>query len=227
MATRKYSCAPITDAADIKAGVRALKRSCPAITRAHAVTGDPPVRRWSPEFDGLVRIVVGQRLSSSSAQAIFARLTIAVAPLDAPTLLAATDATLRVAGLSSGKIATLRAAATAVTSGTLNFAALATDDEHAVRSQLTAIRGIGPWTADIYLLFCRGDADAFAPGDLALQIGVQMLMDLPNRPTAEEMTGIAERWRPWRGVAARMLWTYYGAMKTAAKTANRNPRPPA
>ena len=198
---------------DIKAGVRALKRACPGMAKAHALTGDPPVRRWSWEFDGLARIVVGQQLSTASAAAIQARLQLAVDPLDAAGLLAASDATLRGAGLSAGKIATLRAVAGAVAAGGLDFGLLMAADEATVREQLTAIRGIGPWTADIYLLFCKGDADAFAQGDLALQVGVQMLFELPERPAADELVEIAERWRPWRGIAARLIWAYYGAVK--------------
>ena len=207
----------IADEADIRAGVRALKRACPGMAKAHALTGDPPLRRWSSRFDGLARIVVGQQLSTASAAAIQARLKLAVDPLDAAGLLAASDATLRGAGLSAGKIATLRAVASAVAEGGLDFDRLIEADEASVREQLTAIRGIGPWTADIYLLFCKGDGDAFAPGDLALQIGVQMLFDMPERPGADEILAISERWRPWRGVAARLLWTYYAFDKQARR----------
>ena len=203
----------IASETDIAAGLRALKRACPHMRRGHALAGDPPLRRWSPGFDGLARIVIGQQLSIASAAAILGRIKVAVDPLDPETLLAADDATLRQAGLSAAKIATLRAIANAVQSGELDFEALMLAPEAAVRDQLTAVRGIGPWTADIYLLFCRGDRDAFAPGDLALQIAVQTLMELPQRPTAAELEAIAERWRPWRGVAARLLWAYYGAVK--------------
>jgi DNA-3-methyladenine glycosylase II len=213
MARRKQPCGTIGDEADISAGVRALTRVCPHMKAAVALSGHPPLRRWSPAFDGLARIVVGQQLSIASAAAILGRLTQAVAPLDALNLLAATDETLRAAGLSSGKIATLRAVATAVVSGALDFDHIQRADAATVREHLTAIRGIGPWTADIYLLFCRGDADAFAPGDLALQIAAQQLMDLPARPTADQLTTLAERWRPWRGIAARLLWAHYGALK--------------
>ena len=203
--------------ADIKDGVRALKRACPGMAKAHAAVGDPPLRRWSPAFDGLVRIVVGQQLSTASAVAIQSRLAIAVDPLDAAGLLAASEATLRGAGLSAGKIATLRALAAAVADGQLGFDQLGSCSADDVRSQLTAIRGVGPWTADIYLMFCRGDADGFAPGDLALQIGAQKLLELDARPGAADLEHIAERWQPWRGVAARMLWSYYAFDKSTAK----------
>ena len=212
---RRIESCTIASESDIAAGVRALTRICPAMAKAHALAGDPELRRWSPGFDGLARIVVGQQLSTTSAGAILARLRRAVEPLDATTLLAASDDALRTAGLSTGKVATLRAAAAAVGSGVLDFDDLAVADAGTVRAQLMAVRGIGPWTADIYLLFCRGDADAFAPGDLALQVGVQMLMELPERPSAGELLAITERWQPWRGVAARLIWAYYGAVKAA------------
>ena len=203
----------IASESDLATVLRALKRSCPHMQRAHAAAGDPPLRRWSSGFDGLARIVIAQQLSTASAAAIAGRLKIAVDPLDAVNLMAADDETLRSAGLSAGKIATLRAVANAVQTGQLDFDALMIAPEQVVREQLTALRGIGPWTADIYMLFCQGHSDAFAPGDLALQIAVQMLLELPTRPTPAELEAIAERWRPWRGGAARLLWAYYGAAK--------------
>ena len=95
----------------------------------------------------------------------------------------------------------------------LDFAALehAADDE--VHARLTKVSGIGPWTADIYLMFCLGRADAFAAGDLALQVAAQLAMNLEQRPGANELGEIAERWRPWRAVAARLLWSYYRVNK--------------
>jgi DNA-3-methyladenine glycosylase II len=102
----------------------------------------------------------------------------------------------------------MRAVAAAVEGG-LDLAALSVIDEMAAREQLLAISGIGPWTADIYLMFCAGRADVFAPGDLALQVAAQMAMELDERPGPQALAEIAERWSPWRGVAARMLWAYY------------------
>lgn len=199
----------IETAQDINTGTRALKRLCPAMARLHKLTGDPPLRRWSPGFDGLTRIIVGQQLSIASANAIHTRLTLAVAPLTPETLLATSTESLRTAGLSAAKIATLRALASAIVDTTLDLAALSDMPADDVRARLTAIRGIGPWTVDIYLLFGRGDADAFAPGDLALQIATQRALILDTRPTATELTRIAARWQPWRGIAARLLWAYY------------------
>jgi DNA-3-methyladenine glycosylase II len=129
---------------------------------------------------------------------------------------AAPDADLRAAGLSRAKIATLRGVAEALLSGTLDLQALAEAPDDVVHAELTALKGIGPWTADIYLMFCLGRADAWSPGDLALQLAVKDALQLDGRPRATEMVEIAEVWRPWRGVAARMLWAYYALRKAGA-----------
>ena len=199
--------------ADIAAGVAQLVWLCPGMASAFALVGQPPLRRWTSGFEGLARIIVGQQLSTASASAIFGRLMVAVAPMEPAVLLAADDGVLKGAGLSAAKIATLRALAQAVCDGRVDFSALASAREDEVRGQLTQVRGIGPWTADIYLMFCCGHADAFAAGDLALQIGAQRLLGLHARPTAAELLEIAEVWRPWRAVAAQMLWAYYGHAK--------------
>lgn len=199
----------IQSEADIRLGIRSLRRKCPAMRRAHDLAGDPPLRRRAAGFEGLARIIVGQQLSVASAEAIWGRTLALAKPFEAADFLALDDAALRSAGLSRGKILTLRAAAEAAADGRLDFSALAAAPEAALREAMTQVRGIGPWTADIFDMFCIGRRDAFAPGDLALQIAAQMAMDLPERPSALTLEEIAERWRPWRGVAARMLWTYY------------------
>ncbi|MGL4974691.1 MAG: DNA-3-methyladenine glycosylase family protein, partial [Bosea sp. (in: a-proteobacteria)] len=104
--------------------------------------------------------------------------------------------------------------AAAIDSGVLNLDALADMPADAAKAQLTAVKGIGPWTADIYLMFCLGHADAFAPGDLALQEAARIGFNLKKRPNPKEMAKIAENWKPHRGVAARLLWAYYAVVKT-------------
>ena len=199
--------------ADVQAAVKALRRKCAHMRKAHDLSGDPPLRRRSGGFEGLVRIVNGQQLSVASASAIFARVEAAIKPLTAEKLLSASDETLRSCGLSRPKIKTLRAISEAVVGG-LALDGLADMDEEDAIALLTAVSGIGPWTADIYLMFCVGRADVFAPGDLALQIAAQMLMGLDTRPTARELAVIAhENWRPFRSVAARLLWAYYAVAK--------------
>lgn len=198
---------------DIRTGVRALRRKCEVMRSIYAVAGEPPLRRRMPGFEGLARIVVGQQLSVASAGAIWSRFEIACAPVSATRLLTLDEPALRAAGLSGPKIRTLRAAAEAVAAG-LDLERLAESSDTDVHEALTAIPGIGPWTADIYIMFCLGRADGFAAGDLALQIAAQRAFALDARPDPTELTDLAERWRPWRGVAARMLWAYYAAVKT-------------
>lgn len=198
---------------DVRTGVRALRRKCPILRHAHDTAGDPPLRRRQPGFEGLARIIVGQQLSIASAAAIWGRFEEALRPLDAAKVLAAPDLVLRGAGLSGGKIRTLRAISTAVASGQLDLKALETAPEAVVHESLRQVSGIGPWTADIYLMFCLGRADAFAAGDLALQIAAAIAAKQGERLTLAELETMAERWRPWRGVAARLLWAYYAAVK--------------
>lgn len=194
--------------ADLREGVRALRRKCAHLRRVHERTGDPPLRRHAPGFEGLARIVVGQQLSIASAEAIWSRLATTVRPMTPRSLLVLGDTELRRAGLSAGKVRTLRAICTAIEDG-LDLESLAHAPEDSVHEALTAVPGIGPWSADIFLLFCLGRADAFAPGDLALQIAAMSALDLDERPSREALLSIAERWRPWRGVAAHLLWADY------------------
>jgi DNA-3-methyladenine glycosylase II len=200
---------------DVLDGVRALRRKCAIMRRVHDFAGDPPLRRRPAGFEGLARIVVGQQVSVASATAIWERTAAACTPFEAPVLLALNDAPLVAAGLSRGKIRTLRAIATACAGG-LDLTRLDGLSEEEIHDALTEIVGIGPWTADVFILFCLGRADGWAPGDLALQVAVQRALELGERPGKEEMTEIAERWRPWRGVAARLLWAYYAALKQRA-----------
>jgi DNA-3-methyladenine glycosylase II len=194
---------------DIRAGVRVLRRKCAILRRVHDEIGDPPLRRRPAGLEGLARIVVGQQLSTASANAIWVRVSAVVAPFEPGPLLAATDEDLRATGLSRGKIKTLRGVAAAVVEGRLDLEGLAEAEDEAVHAALTAIPGLGPWTADIFLMFCLGRQDAFAAGDLALQVAAAGAFDIAGRPTPGELIELAERWRPWRGVAARMLWAYY------------------
>jgi DNA-3-methyladenine glycosylase II len=199
---------------DIRRGVRALRRRCGIMRLVHDVAGDPPLRRRPGGFEGLAHIVVSQQLSAASAAAIWKRCLAMIQPFGAAEMLSASDETLRAAGLSSPKIRTLRAVANAVVRGGLDPSRLEGQSEEDIHAALTRVSGIGPWSADIFLMFCLGRVDAFAAGDLALQLATQRALKLDRRPTAQELTEIAERWRPWRGVAARLLWAYYAAGKS-------------
>ena len=199
--------------ADLDVAIASLIEADDRFNQAFSLAGRPPLRKRADGFAGLASIVVSQQLSTASAKAILGRLEAALDPLDHTAVLRARAAKLARAGLSAPKIRTLKAIAKAIDRGGLDLPALAempADDAHRT---LTAVHGIGPWTADIYLLFCLGHADAWPAGDLALQEAARLLFKLKARPTAKEMQPLAEPWRPWRGAAACMLWTYYRAAK--------------
>ncbi len=204
--------------ADLDAALTALGRADPRFVALLAAAGRPPLRRRPDGFAGLAAIIVAQQLSTASANAIWGRLAAAFDPLDPAAIMRARPARLARLGLSAAKIRALKAIARADARGELALAALgelAAEDAHAT---LTAVHGIGPWTADIYLLSCLGHADAWPAGDLALQEAARLAFALPARPTAKEMHALAEPWRPWRAVAARVLWTYYRSAIAAAKS---------
>ena len=175
-----------------------------------ALGGPPPLRLSEPGFAGLVSIVVSQQLSVASAHAIMARVRAALDPICAEAVLTAGEDGLRACGLSRPKIRTL----TALAEAELDFAGLAKLSAEEAKAALTAVHGIGPWSAEIFLLFCLGHPDAFPAGDLALQEAARLALGLAERPSARALEALAERWRPWRGVAARMLWAYYRAAKS-------------
>ena len=194
-------------------GARALARKDPVMRRIIAAGAAPRLRKREPGFEGLARIIVSQQISTASAAAIWARFSARFPALSPRDIATAGDDDLRAPGLSAPKIRTLRAIAAAVADGSLPIGRLAdlpADEAHAL---LTAVKGIGPWTADIYLLFCLGHPDAFPAGDLALQEAARIAYGLEGRPNGKDFLALAERWRPWRGVAAKVLWAYYRLAK--------------
>jgi DNA-3-methyladenine glycosylase II len=199
--------------ADLHAGLGRLLLADPRLATIHTKDTPLPLRRRAGGFAGLATIVVSQQLSTASAGAIWGRLSAAFDPFHPGAVRRARAAKLQRLGLSGNKIRTLKAVATAIEKGTIDLDALAAMDADAAHAALTGLHGIGPWTADIYLLTCLGHADAWPAGDLALQEAVRHALALPTRPTTREMGPLAEQWRPWRGVAARLLWTYYRALK--------------
>ena len=226
-ARRKQHPVIIETALDVRRGVMVLRRKCPHMRRLHDLTGDPPLRRYAAGFEGLSRIVVGQQLSTASAGAIWTRTAAAVQPFSPRVMLMRSDTELRAAGLSRAKIKTLRAVAAAIDGNELDLAGLSIAGDEVVRGALTSVSGIGPWTADIYLMFCLGRADSWASGDLALQVAVQSALAMGEKPTARDLEDIAERWRPWRSIAARLLWAYYATLKTGPAVAGgRNVKKP-
>ncbi|MGL4729938.1 MAG: DNA-3-methyladenine glycosylase family protein [Bosea sp. (in: a-proteobacteria)] len=203
----------IESEADLDEGLAALC-SDPRWREASRVAGPLPLRRSDGGFRGLANIIVAQQLSVASANAIWARVEAQFVPLEPRSFVAADEDTYRAAGLSRPKQRTLRVLAEAFHKGQLTERNISDGSPEEISARLTALSGIGPWTADIYLMFCLGHADAFAPGDLALQEAAKIAFGLENRPKADELAEMAKDWSPWRGVAARLLWAYYRVVKS-------------
>ncbi len=203
----------IRSEADLDAALKMLGEIEPRFGALVTEAGRPPLRRRPDGFAGLAATVVSQQLSTASAGAIWGRLAAAFDPMLPDAILRARAARLARLGLSAPKIKALKEIARAVTRGRLALATLADIDAEVAHAALTAVHGIGPWTADIYLLSCLGHADAWPAGDLALQEAARLAFGLRARPSAKEMIALAEPWRPLRAVAARVLWTYYRAVK--------------
>ncbi len=199
--------------ADLARALRSLIKADPRLRPILEATGMPELRRRPAGFAGLATIVVGQQLSTASAAAIWGRLAVALEPFDAQTILAASDDLLGQLGLSRAKIRTLKVIAEEILATRLDLDSLATLNADAAHAMLTGLRGIGPWTADVYLLFCLGNADAWPAGDLAVQEAVRGGLGLAHRPGAKELSALAEPWRPFRGAAAHLWWAYYRVIR--------------
>ena len=199
--------------ADLKRGIAALVALDPRFEAVFQRTGVPPLRRREGGFAGLAQIVMGQQLSTASAAAIHGRLMAIADPFDHHAILRARKDRLLRIGLSNAKVKALKEIAKSIEAKHIDLAALAEMPADSAHSALTALHGIGPWTADLYLLACLGHADAWPAGDLALQEAARLAFGLRVRPTTKEMGPLAEPWRPWRAVAARLLWSYYRVMK--------------
>jgi DNA-3-methyladenine glycosylase II len=199
--------------ADLDHAIHALvKRDArlrPILERA----GMPALRQREPGFAGLAAIVCGQQLSTASAAAIWGRVSAAFDPFHHDALRRARANRLGRLGLSAAKIKTLKNLARELAAERLNLEVLAEEDADAAHATLTRLHGIGPWTADVYLLFCLGHGDAWPAGDLAVQEAVRIGLGLKSRPTPKQMAPLAEPWRPLRGAAAHLWWAYYKALK--------------
>ena len=198
----------IADRADIEAGLAALLALEPGFARAVEMVEEVPLRRKAGGFADLLDAIVSQQVSVASAAAIAARMR-AAGLEQAAAIRAASEDDLRAAGLSRPKMRYVRALAAA----DLDYAALEALPDGEVVARLTAVAGIGRWSAEIYLLQSLGRADVFPAGDLALQEAARLLFALEARPVEREMRALAACWAPQRAIAARLLWAYYGAMK--------------
>lgn len=193
----------------LKASLDALAAIEPAFAAAIARAGYPGPRVYERGYQTLLRTIVGQQVSVASAQAVWNKLDAVLGDATNPRLLAdASDETLLSAGLSRQKRGYARSLAEQVTSGQLDLEKLDPDDEAAI-AQLTAIKGIGRWSAEIYLLFAEGRPDIWPAGDLAVQIEVGRILGHAERPTEKAVRALAEAWRPHRGAAAIMTWHHY------------------
>ncbi len=200
---------------DLAEGVAHLIAVEPRFAKAVEATGMPPLRRRPQGFGPLLQIIVGQQVSVAAADGIWRRVVEGGA--DAPErVLAMDDDALRALGLSRPKVRYARAIAEALRDGSLDLDACAAGSVEDAMKMLTAVTGIGTWTAEIYLMFCVGRADIFADKDLALQESARVLFDLVERPDPKTLSAMAEAWSPWRGVAARVLWSYYHVEKGRA-----------
>ncbi len=203
----------IESEADLAEGVAWLLAREPRFGRVIDTTGLPPLRRADGGLPGLLRIVTEQMISLQAADAIWRRIEKELAPLDPPAILRRRHATLMRLGLSGAKSRTFHALARAAHKGEFQVDSLHLQSDDEITALLVALPGIGPWTADIYVLSCLGRADAWPTGDLALQASAADLFGLGKRPDARAMLGLAQEWRPWRSVAARLLWAHYRSLK--------------
>lgn len=195
----------------IKSHVEALAGLEPAFAAVLDKHGVPEPRSSERGAQTLLRTIVGQQVSVAAARSMWAKLEAAFgAPPDLRKLLAATDEELRAAGMSRQKSGYIRSLAELVLSGELDLDNLPADDEEAI-ALLTKIKGIGRWSAEIYLLFAEGRADVWPAGDLAVQIEIGRLLGLPDKPTEKQLREFAESWRPYRGAAAVLAWHSYNS----------------
>jgi len=199
--------------ADLQAGLARLVAADPRLAPIAEKAGRFSLRRREAGYAGLCAIVCGQQLSTASAAAIRNRLFAAFDPFHHDSVRRARTDKLKRLGLSAPKIKAIREIGKAVAQGRIDLDRIGEMDADAAHAALVALHGIGPWSADIYLLFCLGHSDAFPAGDLAVQEAARIAFGLRKRPDAKALAKLAEAWRPWRGVAAHLFWAYYHAVK--------------
>lgn len=201
------------DSADALARhLRALLKRDARLKAVYKTAGPFEIRKTDPGFAGLAKVICGQQLSVASARAIWSRFETLEGALDPEGYLRLSEEAVRAAGFSIGKFRTVRAVAEAVAEGRLDLGALELLPRDEAVGTLCNIKGIGPWTAEIYLMFCAGHPDIFPAGDLALQKAVGHAFALDPRPAGKALEAIAEAWAPHRATAALLFWRYYGAL---------------
>jgi DNA-3-methyladenine glycosylase II len=200
---------PKLDEHALKRGLRFLSNRDPHLAEILKTLGPPPMWARQTGFPTLVHIILEQQVSLASARAAMDRLRAAVSPLTPAGFLELDDAALKTIGFSRQKTAYGRYLARSILKGELDLRAVGRMDDDAARSELLKIKGIGEWTASIYLLMALRRPDIWPRGDLALAVAVQRIKLMRSRPTADELDALSLAWQPWRAVAARLLWHYY------------------
>ena len=199
---------PLSHRALLK-GVRELASGDEDLAKIVSTLGPPPLWERERGFHTLIHIILEQQVSLASAKAAYTRLETAINPVTPKNFLGLTDEELRQSGFSRQKTRYGRELATAILDGSLDLSGLAELENEEAKEQLTKVKGIGPWTAGIYLLMALGRPDVWPEGDLALEVAIQRVKGWSRRPTSEEARKMSEEWKPWRAVAARLLWHFY------------------
>ncbi|MEM8484050.1 MAG: DNA-3-methyladenine glycosylase 2 family protein [Bacteroidota bacterium] len=195
--------------ADFQTGVETLVKRDADLARLVARDGTPPMWRRKPGFATLVHIILEQQVSLASAQAAFDRLQAALSDFSPTAFLDLSDDALKEIGFSRQKTRYVRGLSESLLRGTLSLETLSLQHDDAIRANLTQLKGIGRWTADIYLLMALGRLDVWPGGDLALVKSIRQVKQLPVTATADDLATIASAWQPWRSVAACILWNHY------------------
>lgn len=209
---------PIQTKEDVEKGLQALLKLDPRLLPIAEKAGELPLRLQDPGFAGLTRIIIGQHVSTASAAAIHARFVSEINPITPQNFLnAGEDAWIRI-GLTRAKQTTIKNLSEQILNGNLDLADLIRLPAEQAITQLTSLKGIGPWTAEVYLLFSAGHPDIFAAGDLALREAVREAFEMKERPSEGDLRQIAKLWTPYRGVATRLFWSYYEKTKQSKNT---------
>jgi DNA-3-methyladenine glycosylase II len=198
----------VTDARQLATAVKALARQCEVMGAAHAYVGVPEWRVRAGGYAGLARIIAFQQLSTKAAGTIWGRVETLVGKVTPASVLSADIDALRACGMSRPKISHIRSIATAIEDGSLNLRRVARASDADAQAELVAVKGIGPWTADVYLMFALGRWDVFPHADIGLSEAYRMITGERKRHPPKKFLKTGERWRPYRGVAAHMLWAY-------------------
>lgn len=198
----------------MRRGIRKAAENDPRLKTALKELGYPQIRQRDPGFETLLNIIIGQQLSTHAANAIWDRLENLVRPFTPDNLLMQRNEALRAAGLSKQKIEYAQSLAHLVNKGLVDFKRIANLDDEAAATELMQIRGVGRWTADIYLLFALGRRDVWPVDDLALVVATQRLYGMRLKPSRKRLLEIGRAWQPWRGAVSIFLWKYYRTLSS-------------